>query len=162
MLYSSKFFSCLHARTLFQPSTYSSNKRREERTLELQEECLELAKIIGGFGFIYNGICVLLRPRKYKPYILGRRTRSPIAATFTLTLEAGKKTSLNLGEAFVFQHEAKPLMNALKKRGLIVTDAQSKWLYDYPKAQYIHWETVGDKTEFTKNSIAAAREAGLY
>nr|WP_326161080.1 DUF1259 domain-containing protein [Neobacillus niacini] len=55
-----------------------------------------------------------------------------------------------------------PFLSALRKRGIIVTAVHNHWLFDNPRLMYIHWENVGDPFEFARNSIEAAREAGLF
>ncbi|MEH7419306.1 DUF1259 domain-containing protein [Neobacillus drentensis] len=45
----------------------------------------------------------------------------------------------------------------------MVTDFHNHWLFEKPRLMYIHWENVGmSAEEFARNSIAAAKEAGLF
>jgi hypothetical protein len=101
-----------------------------------------------------------MRLRNIKATILGRRTRSPLALPFMLSFE---DNGLNLGETVLLQREVNPMLDALRSRGIIVTAFHNHWLFEEPRLMYMHWENVGMSSfEFARNSIAAAREAGLF
>jgi Domain of Unknown Function (DUF1259) len=122
--------------------------------------CQQLADIIGGEVVTATPVCVVMRLRNIRATILRRRTRSPLALPFMLSFE---NNGLNLGESVLLQREVNPMLDALRKRGLIVTAFHNHWLFEEPRLMYMHWENVGmSPSEFARNSIAAAREAGLF
>jgi hypothetical protein len=125
--------------------------------------CQQLADIIGGMVITATPVCVVQRLRNIKATILGRRTRSPLSLPFALSFEnnVGGRT-LNLGETVILQREINPFLTALRRRGITVTAVHNHWLFEEPRLMYMHWENVGDPFEFARNSIAAAREAGLF
>jgi hypothetical protein len=125
--------------------------------------CQELADIIGGMVVTDDPVCVVQRLRNIRASILGRRTQSPLALPFALSFE-GKRNgeTLNLGETVILQEEINPFLTELRKRGIIVTALHNHWLFDNPRLMYIHWENVGDPFEFARDSINAARDAGLF
>lgn len=122
--------------------------------------CQQLADIIGGMVISAAPVCTIMRLRNIRATILGRRTRSPLALPFMLSFE---NNGLNLGESVVLQREINPFISALRNRGIIVTAVHNHWLFDEPRLMYMHWENVGmTPEEFARNSIAAAREVGLF
>lgn len=125
--------------------------------------CQILARIIGGEVIASAPVCVVMRPRNIEAFILGRRTRSPLALPFMLSFENNiDGNTLNLGESVVLQEEINPFLTALRRRGIIVTAIHNHWLFDKPRLMYMHWENVGNPFKFARNSIEAAREAGLF
>lgn len=125
--------------------------------------CQQLADIIGGMVITATPVCVVQRLRNINATILGRRTRSPLALPFALSFENNRNgRTLNLGETVILQREINPMLTALRRRGIIVTAVHNHWLFDNPRLMYMHWENVGDPFTFAENSIAAAREAGLF
>lgn len=135
------------------------NNRGEVRDITAST-CQRLADIIGGEVISAAPVCTVMRLRNIKATILGRRTLSPLALPFMLSFE---NNGLNLGESVVLQRELNRFIAALRKRGLIVTAFHNHWLFENPRLMYIHWENVGmSAEEFARNSIAAAREAGLF
>ncbi|MEH7097260.1 DUF1259 domain-containing protein [Neobacillus vireti] len=136
-----------------------STERGEVRNITASK-CQRLADIIGGEVIAAAPVCTVMRLRDINATILGRRTRSPLALPFMLSFE---NNGLNLGESVVLQKELNRFIAALRKRGLIVTAFHNHWLFENPRLMYIHWENVGmSAEEFARNSIAAAREAGLF
>lgn len=122
--------------------------------------CQQLADIIGGEVVTPTPVCVVMRLRNIRASILGRRTRSPLALPFMLSFE---NNGLNLGESVLLQREVNPMLDALRRRGLIVTAFHNHWLFEEPRLMYMHWENVGmSPFDFARNSIEAAREAGLF
>ncbi|WP_394234025.1 DUF1259 domain-containing protein [Niallia oryzisoli] len=122
--------------------------------------CQKLADIIGGEVVTATPVCVVMRLRDIKASILGRRTRSPLALPFMLSFE---NNGLNLGETVLLQKEVNPMLDALRRRGIIVTAFHNHWLFEEPRLMYMHWENVGmDPFTFARNSIEAAKEAGLF
>ncbi|WP_347564334.1 DUF1259 domain-containing protein [Bacillus sp. MM2020_4] len=140
---------------------HQTDKRRTGTARNVNEStCERLANIIGGEVISAAPVCVVMRLRNINATILGRRTRSPLALPFMLSFE---NNGLNLGESVVRQRELNPFIASLRKRGLIVTAFHNHWLFENPRLMYIHWENVGmSAEEFARNSIAAAREAGLF
>ncbi|OCA91839.1 hypothetical protein A8F95_19965 [Bacillus wudalianchiensis] len=121
--------------------------------------CQRLADIIGGEVVQAAPVCVVMRLRDIEATILGRRTRSPLALPFMLSFE---NNGLNLGETVLLQREVNPMLDALRRRGMIVTAFHNHWLFEEPRLMYMHWENVGmDPFEFARESFEAAREAGL-
>ncbi|MEH7121378.1 DUF1259 domain-containing protein [Neobacillus vireti] len=141
---------------------HSNNSRGNVEGINMTT-CQELADIIGGMVITSTPACVVQRLRNINASILGRRTRSPLALPFALSFENNRNgRTLNLGESVVLQKEINPLLSALRRRGIIVTAVHNHWLFDNPRLMYMHWENVGDPFEFARNSIEAAREAGLF
>ncbi|ULT54492.1 DUF1259 domain-containing protein [Neobacillus drentensis] len=137
----------------------TSTNRGEVREITASK-CQRLADIIGGEVIAAAPVCTVMRLRDINATILGRRTRSPLALPFMLSFE---NNGLNLGESVVLQKELNRFIAALRKRGLIVTAFHNHWLFENPRLMYIHWENVGmSAEEFARNSISAAREAGLF
>lgn len=122
--------------------------------------CERLADIIGGDVIQASPVCVVMRLRNIPATILGRRTRSPLALPFMLSFE---DNGLNLGETVILEKEVNPMIDALRKRGIIVTAFHNHWLFEQPRLMYLHWENVGmSPFEFAKASISAAKEARLF
>ncbi|WP_396631743.1 DUF1259 domain-containing protein [Lysinibacillus sp.] len=118
--------------------------------------------MIGGVVITATPVCVVQRLRDIKATILGRTTRSPLALPFALSFEGIGANTLNLGESVVLQEEINPFLTELRKRGLTVTAVHNHWLFDNPRLMYMHWENVGNPTQFAKNSFDAAVAAGLF
>ncbi|WP_369987995.1 DUF1259 domain-containing protein [Niallia circulans] len=132
-----------------------------KREFENVSTCQRLADIIGGEVIQSTPVCVIMRLRSdIRATILGRRTLSPLALPYMLSFE---KNGLNLGETVLLQKEVNPMLDALRKRGLIVTAFHNHWLFEEPRLMYMHWENAGmSPVEFAKNSFSAAKEAGLF
>ncbi|WP_312857348.1 DUF1259 domain-containing protein [Neobacillus endophyticus] len=120
--------------------------------------------MIGGMVIQATPVCVVMRLRdNIKATILERRTLSPLALPFMLSFENNVNgRTLNLGESVLLQKEVNPMLTALRRRGIIVTAFHNHWLFEEPRLMYMHWENTGDPFEFARNSIEAAREAGLF
>jgi len=127
-----------------------------------QIKCQQLANIIGGEVISSTPVCVVMRLRDIKATILGRITRSPLALPFALSFEGSGVNTLNLGESVVLQEEINPFITELQKRGLIVTAVHNHWLFDNPRLMYMHWENVGNPTQFARRSFDATVAAGLF
>jgi hypothetical protein len=156
----------------FEPSSepQGENVSRKNRNVVLgsfegihTSTCQQLADIIGGDVVTATPACVAQRLRNIPATILGRRTRSPLALPFALSFENNRNgNTLNLGETVILQREINPFLTALRRRGITVTALHNHWLFEEPRLMYMHWENVGDPFEFARNSIEAAREAGLF
>ena len=149
-----------------EPKLYNSDKKHKDVSHcdaggENASPCQRLADIIGGEVVQSTPVCVIMRLRDdIRATILGRRTISPLALPFMLSFE---NNGLNLGETVLLQKEVNPMIDALRRRGLIVTAFHNHWLFEEPRLMYMHWENVEmSPLEFTRNSFAAAREAGLF
>lgn len=123
-------------------------------------DCEDLADIIDGV-VVQDNPCVILRLRDdLRASILGRRTESPLAIPFMLSFE---ENGLNLGETVLLQSEVNPMLDELRRRGLLVTAFHNHWLFEEPRLMYMHWENVGlDAEEFAERSFEAAVRAGLF
>jgi hypothetical protein len=134
-----------------------------ERRDIMSSTCQKLADIINGEVIVAFPVCVVQRLRDIDATILGRKTRSPLALPFALSFENNRNgNTLNLGETVILQEEINPFLTALRERDIIVTAVHNHWLFDNPRLMYVHWENVGCPFTFAKNSISAAREAGLF
>lgn len=129
----------------------------------MSSSCQRLADIIGGEVITAAPVCVVQRLRNIDATILNRKTRSPLALPFALSFENNRNgKTLNLGETVILQEEINPFIRALQDRGITVTALHNHWLFDKPRLMYVHWEHVGNPFTFARNSIEAAREAGLF
>lgn len=126
--------------------------------------CEILAEIVGGEIMQTSPACVVMRVREdLRPTILGRRTGSALVLPFGISVENNQNgRTLNLGESVVTQREANRLIRALQRRGLIVTALHNHWLFEEPRLMYIHWENIGNPFDFARDSMEAAREAGIF
>jgi hypothetical protein len=148
-----------HSKSTMHHSSKKMAHHRDGRGISASR-CQRLANIIGGMVVSADPVCVVQRLRNIRATILGRRTRSPLALPFLLSFE---DNGLNLGETVILQREINPMLTALRRRGIIVTAVHNHWLFDNPRLMYMHWENVGMSPEdFARNSIDAAREAGLF
>lgn len=118
--------------------------------------CQKLADIIGGEVVQAKPACDIMRLRDdIQATILGRRTVSPLAIPFMLSFE---HNGLNLGETVLLQSEVNPMLDALRKRRIIVTAFHNHWLFE-PRLMYMHWQNGGmDPFEFAKKSFAVQQE----
>lgn len=155
----------------FEPSSELVEGTRRRNTTDTRNAvrgintstCQRLANIIGGEVITSTPVCVVQRLRNINATILGRRTRSPLSLPFALSFENNRNgNTLNLGETVILQREINPFLSALRRRGIIVTALHNHWLFDEPRLMYMHWENVGNPFDFARNSIDAAREAGLF
>jgi hypothetical protein len=139
---------------------FSKNKRNRRKNDRVEDICDKLADIIGGEVIQSSPVCVIMRLRNIRASILNRQTRSPLALPFMLSFE---NNGLNLGETVILQREVNPMIDALRKRGIIVTAFHNHWLFEEPRLMYLHWENVGmSPFEFARESFEAAKEAGLF
>jgi len=137
------------------------NKRESSNNFQPRSTCQRLADIIGGEVIQSSPVCVIMRLRDdIQATILRRRTLSPLALPFMLSFE---RNGLNLGETVLLQKEVNPMIDALRRRGIIVTAFHNHWLFEEPRLMYLHWENVGmSPFEFARNSFEAAKEAKLF
>jgi hypothetical protein len=114
--------------------------------------CREFARILGGEGSIVNGVCLVQKFRDIQFTILGRKTNSPLVNPQFFSFENlnRKGNALNLGETVLLEEEINPLLTELRKRKIIVTAIHNHWLFDNPRAMYMHFESVEPPLEFAK------------
>ncbi|GGA24942.1 DUF1259 domain-containing protein [Psychrobacillus lasiicapitis] len=121
--------------------------------------CREFARILGGSGSIVNGVCLVQKFRDIRFTILGRRTRSPLVIPQFFSFEDldNRGNALNLGETVLLQEEINPLLTELRKRNIIITAVHNHWLFEEPRAMYMHFESVEPPLEFARKVREAFR-----
>ncbi|USK35189.1 DUF1259 domain-containing protein [Bacillus sp. F19] len=120
---------------------------------DMEKLCREFARILGGIGSLdENGVCLVQKFRDIDFTILGRKTNSPLVNPQFFTFENldSKGRALNLGETVLLEKEINPLLTELRKRDIIVTAVHNHWLFDEPRAMYMHFESVEPPLEFAK------------
>ena len=120
---------------------------------EKRELCREFSRILEGDGSLdENGVCLVQRFRNIDFKILGRRTNSPLVNPQFFSFENIDRegNSLNLGETVLLQEEINPLLTELRKRDIIVTAIHNHWLFDEPRAMYMHFESVEPPLQFAR------------
>ncbi|WLD94002.1 DUF1259 domain-containing protein [Alkalihalobacillus sp. AL-G] len=122
--------------------------------------CQEFARILDGMGSLdENDVCLVQRFRRLRFEILGRRTQSPLVLPQFFTFENldSKGRALNLGETVLLQEEVNPLLTELRKRDLLVTAVHNHWLFEEPRAMYMHFESIEPPLQFAKKVREAFR-----
>lgn len=130
----------------------SSEKRRRL--------CQEYARILGGDGMITpEGVCLVQKFRNIRFTILDRRTQSPLVNPQFFTFENvdSRGNALNLGETVLLQEEVDPLLTELRKRDILVTSLHNHWLFEEPRAMYMHFESIEPPLDFAKKVRDAFR-----
>jgi hypothetical protein len=91
--------------------------------------------------------------------ILGRPTRSPLVTPQFFSFEDvdSRGRALNLGETVLLQEEVNPLLTELRKRDIIVTAVHNHWLFEEPRAMYMHFESIEPPLEFARKIREAFR-----
>jgi len=120
---------------------------------KLKKLCQQFARILGGNGSVdENGVCLVQKFRDIDFTILGRETRSPLVVPQFFTFENldRKGNALNLGETVLLQEEVNPLLTELRKRDIIVTALHNHWLFEEPRAMYMHFESIEPPLEFAR------------
>ncbi|MGG3523059.1 DUF1259 domain-containing protein [Bacillus pseudomycoides] len=120
--------------------------------------CNEFARILGGEGTVTSeGVCLVQKFRNIRFTILGRRTRSPLVNPQFFSFEDldSRGNALNLGETVLLQEEVNPLLTELRKRNIIVTAIHNHWLFEEPRAMYMHFESVEPPLDFARKVRAA-------
>jgi hypothetical protein len=126
----------------------------------LKRLCQAFARILGGSGSLdENGVCLVQKFRTIPFTILARRTNSPLVNPQFFTFENvdSEGNALNLGETVLLQEEVNPLLTELRKRDIIVTAVHNHWLFEEPRAMYMHFESVEPPLQFAKKVRAAFR-----
>jgi hypothetical protein len=121
--------------------------------------CREFARILGGSGSVVNGVCLVQKFRDIPFTILGRRTNSPLVNPQFFSFENldFQGNALNLGETVLLQEEVNPLLTELRKRNITVTAIHNHWLFDQPRAMYMHFQSIEPPLEFAKKVRDAFR-----
>jgi hypothetical protein len=121
--------------------------------------CSEFARILDGSGSLMNGVCLVQKFRDIPFTILGRRTNSPLVNPQFFSFENLDRqgNALNLGETVLLQEEINPLLTELRKRDIIVTAVHNHWLFDQPRAMYMHFESIEPPLEFARKIREAFR-----
>jgi hypothetical protein len=121
--------------------------------------CKEFARILGGTGSVTNGVCLVQKFRDIPFTILGRRTNSQLVNPQFFSFENldSKGNALNLGETVLLQEEVNPLLTELRKRNIIVTAIHNHWLFEQPRAMYMHFESIEPPLEFARKVREAFR-----
>jgi hypothetical protein len=114
--------------------------------------CRKFARILDGEGSIVNGVCLVQRFRDIEFTILGRETNSPLVNPQFFSFEGldRKGNALNLGETVLLEEEVNPLLTELRKRNIKVTAIHNHWLFEEPRAMYMHFESVEPPLEFAR------------
>lgn len=119
----------------------------------LKKLCQDFARILGGSGSLdENGVCLVQKFRNIDFTILGRETKSPLVIPQFFTFENldRKGNALNLGETVLLQEEVNPLLTELRKRDILVTSIHNHWLFEEPRAMYMHFESIEPPLQFAK------------
>jgi hypothetical protein len=127
---------------------------------ERRDLCQEFARILGGSGSLdENGVCLVQKFRNINFTILGRETNSPLVNPQFFSFENldRKGNALNLGETVLLQEEINPLLTELRKRDIIVTAVHNHWLFEEPRAMYMHFESVEPPLQFARKVREAFR-----
>jgi hypothetical protein len=121
--------------------------------------CREFARILGGSGSVVNGVCLVQKFRDIPFTILRRRTNSPLVNPQFFSFENldFQGNALNLGETVLLQEEVNPLLTELRKRNITVTAIHNHWLFEQPRAMYMHFESVEPPLEFARKVREALR-----
>ena len=119
----------------------------------LKETCREFSRILDGSGSLdENGVCLVQKFRDIDFKILGRRTESPLVLPQFFTFEDLDRNgnALNLGETVLLQSEINPLLTELRQQDIIVTAVHNHWLFDEPRAMYMHFESIEPPLQFAR------------
>lgn len=137
--------------------TVSHSKAMSQRSLE--KLCQEFAEILGGEGMLTDeDVCLVQKFRDIDFTIEGVPTRSPLVNPqfFTFEIRGGKV--LNLGETVLLQEEVNPLLTELRDRDITVTAVHNHWLFEKPRAMYMHFQSTDDSPlEFARKVRNAFR-----
>jgi hypothetical protein len=125
----------------------------------INDLCREFARILGGSGSVTNGVCLVQKFRNIPFTILGRRTNSPLVNPQFFSFENmdSRGNTLNLGETVLLQEEINPLLTELRKRNITVTAVHNHWLFDQPRAMYMHFESIEPPLDFARKIRDAFR-----
>ena len=119
----------------------------------LEKLCQEFARILGGEGMLTDeNVCLVQKFRDIDFTIEGVPTRSPLVNPQFFTFEIRGGEVLNLGETVLLQEEVNPLLTELRDRNITVTAVHNHWLFDDPRAMYMHFQSTDDNPlEFARD-----------
>lgn len=124
----------------------------------LKKICREFGAILDAQSSVTdNNVCLAQRFRHIPFKVLNRPSRSPLIEPQFFSFEDldSKGRALNLGETVLLQEEVNPLLTELRKRNIIVTAVHNHWLFEEPRAMYMHFESVEPPLQFAKKIRAA-------
>lgn len=133
---------------------------QSSRQLPRTQLCDEFARILGGSGMVTpKGVCLVQKFRDINFTILGRRAESPLVNPQFFSFEGldSRGNALNLGETVLLQEEVNPLLTELREKNIIVTALHNHWLFEEPRAMYMHFESVEPPLVFAKKVREAFR-----
>ncbi|PCD05856.1 hypothetical protein CMV16_21040 [Peribacillus simplex] len=106
-----------------------------------------------------DGTIFFRKFRNIRFTILDRRTQSPLVNPQFFTFENvdSRGNALNLGETVLLQEEVNPLLIELRKRDPLVTSIHNHWLFEEPRAMYMHFESIEPPLDFAKKVRDAFR-----
>ncbi|MGM0922387.1 MAG: DUF1259 domain-containing protein [Bacillota bacterium] len=111
----------------------------------LERLCQEFARILGGEGMLTDDdVCLVQKFRNINFTIEGVPTKSPLVNPQFFTFEIRNGKVLNLGETVLLQEEVNPLLTELRKRNITVTSIHNHWLFENPRAMYMHFQSTDD------------------
>jgi hypothetical protein len=125
----------------------------------LEKLCQEFARILGGEGMLTDDdVCLVQKFRNINFTIEGIPTKSPLVNPQFFTFEIRNGKVLNLGETVLLQEEVNPLLTELRKRNITVTSIHNHWLFENPRAMYMHFQSTDDSPlEFARKVREAFR-----
>ncbi|MFB4162231.1 DUF1259 domain-containing protein [Alteribacillus sp. JSM 102045] len=124
---------------------------------KLKELCDIVADILDGEGSVTeDGVCLIQRLRDLNFTIDRVPTRSPLVRPQFFSFEFRDGRVLNLGETVLLEEEINPLLTELRKRDITVTAIHNHWLFDEPRAMYMHFQSTDDDPIVFAKKVAAA------
>lgn len=125
--------------------------------------CRKFARILGASATFENGVCLAQKLRSIPFRIEGVRTESPLVLPQFFSFEFRNGRVLNLGETVLLEEEINPLLTELRKRKITVTAVHNHWLFDEPRAMYLHFQSTSqDPLTFARNVAEAFRVLESY
>ncbi|UAC49967.1 DUF1259 domain-containing protein [Bacillus aquiflavi] len=112
--------------------------------------------MLGGSGSFEDGVCFVQKLRQIPFRIEGVPTNSPLVLPQLFSFEIRHGKVLNLGETVLLQEEVNPLISELRKRKIKVTAFHNHWLFEEPRAMYLHFQSTSQSPlTFAKNVAEA-------
>lgn len=125
---------------------------------KLKTLCQEFARILDGNGSVTDdGVCLVEKVRDLDFTVMNIPTKSPIVLPQLFTFEIRDGKVLNLGETVLLQEEVNPLLTELRKRNITVTALHNHWLFEEPRAMYMHFQSKDNPLVFAKKVREAFR-----
>jgi len=120
-----------------------------------EQTCRRFSAVLGGMHTAENGVCTVMKSRSnIKPIVLGRRAKSFLLVPQMFTFESMTRDGRALcsGETVVLSSEVNPLIQRLRRHGIIVTSVHNHWLFDRPRLLYMHWEAIDAPVAFARKT----------